>query len=102
VGKFRTEQEKEVRADIKLDIRAGRNDGVLDFQKAQAEGNIYANKYTAKSLDKIEASLLTGAKTKCLWSKELADPVVGGELALAYATGYLDALLVRAKHRIIT
>lgn len=89
MGKQNTLQGKELRGDKKS--------GVLDFKLAQEKAQKFTEVHIKTALDRIDKSLVDGQ-----WSIAEAQKPVGQEMALAYATGYLDALLSKTPSRIIT
>lgn len=85
-----------VKKEIKEDKKA------QAFLDAQKEANRYANESIEKALDKIQAQLLAGDGMTWVWTKESAKEMLGQELALAYAHGFIDALSFKKVSRIIT
>lgn len=83
------------------EIKKDKKSGVLDFDRAKEGAEEYTKKNINESLSRIQQALLSGDQQSFIWSKDAANEMVGQAIALAYATGYLDALVVKSKHRII-
>lgn len=84
------------------ELKEDKKSGVLDFKLAQENAEAYVHENISKALGRVESSLLTEDRLKYVWSKQAANEMIGQAMALAYATGYLDALQRKQQSKIIT